>query len=65
MNEFQIRNSHLYILHILDLEQNNLASKVTRVIDHHIDSGAYADQLVEKTCHLVGSACTLLVLMVK
>jgi len=50
---------------ILDLEQNNLASKVTRVIDHHIDSGAYAEQLVEKTCHLVGSACTLLVLMVK
>ena len=28
---------------ILDPDQNDLGSKVTRVIDHHVDSGAYAD----------------------
>ena len=50
---------------VLDKDQNDLDSKVTRVIDHHHDSGAYAGQLVEKTCHLVGSACSLLVLMIK
>ena len=32
----------------LDIEQNDIASKVTRVIDHHVDSGAYADTIVEK-----------------
>ena len=33
---------------ILDMEQADLGSKVKRVIDHHVDSGAYADQIVEK-----------------
>ena len=28
---------------ILDQEQGDMGSKVTRVIDHHVDSGAYAD----------------------
>lgn len=32
----------------LDLQQNDIAGKVTRVIDHHVDSGAYADTIVEK-----------------
>jgi len=50
---------------ILDNDQNDIASKVTRVIDHHMDSGAYADQIVEKQCRLVGSACSLLALMLK
>mmetsp|Transcript_5798 Transcript_5798/g.7828 ORF Transcript_5798/g.7828 Transcript_5798/m.7828 type:complete len:135 (-) Transcript_5798:921-1325(-) len=48
---------------VLDAEQSDMGSKVTRVIDHHVDSGAYADQLVEKQCRLVGSACSLLALM--
>lgn len=42
-----------------------MGSKVTRVIDHHVDSGAYADTLVEKQCRLVGSACSLVALMMK
>merc|ERR1712051_536766 len=33
---------------VLDMEQADLGSKVKRVIDHHVDSGAYADQIVEK-----------------
>ena len=28
---------------VLDREQSDLGGKVTRVIDHHVDSGAYAD----------------------
>ena len=50
---------------ILDAEQADLGPKVRRVIDHHVDSGAYADQLVEKQCRLVGSACSLVALMLK
>jgi len=50
---------------VLDREQSDLGSKVKRVIDHHVDSGAYADQLVEKQCRLVGSACSLVALMIK
>ena len=50
---------------VLDKDQSELSGKVKRVIDHHVDSGAYADQLTEKTCHLVGSACSLLALMVR
>lgn len=42
-----------------------MGSKVTRVIDHHLDSGAYADQIVEKQCRLIGSACSLVALMLK
>lgn len=49
----------------LDKDQNDLGSKVKRVIDHHVDSKAYADQLVEKQCRLVGSACSLVALMIK
>ena len=33
---------------ILDTNQSDMGSKVKRVIDHHVDSGAYADQIVEK-----------------
>ena len=33
---------------ILDAGQSDMGSKVKRVIDHHLDSGAYADQIVEK-----------------
>ena len=50
---------------VLDREQSDLGSKVRRVIDHHVDSGAYAEQLVEKQCRLVGSACSLVALMIK
>jgi len=32
----------------LDIDQNDMGSKVTRVVDHHHDSGAYADTIVEK-----------------
>ena len=49
----------------LDVEQSDLGRKVTRVIDHHHDSGAYADQIVEKQCRLIGSACSLVALMMK
>ena len=49
----------------LDFEQRDMGSKVTRVIDHHHDSGAYADQIVEKQCRLIGSACSLVALMMK
>jgi len=44
---------------ILDVTQADLGSKVTRVIDHHVDANAYSDQLVEKVVCLVGSACSL------
>ena len=44
---------------ILDVTQADLGSKVTRVIDHHVDANAYSDQLVEKAVCLVGSACSL------
>ena len=50
---------------ILDAGQSDMGSKVKRVIDHHLDSGAYADQIVEKQCRLVGSACSLVALMMK
>lgn len=50
---------------LLDTDQSDMGSKVTRVIDHHVDSGAYAGQLVEKQCRLVGSACSLVALMYK
>ena len=50
---------------VLDKDQDDMGSKVKRVIDHHVDSGAYANQLVEKTCHLVGSACSLVALMIR
>lgn len=49
----------------LDPTQNALDSKVTRVVDHHVDSGAYAGQLKHKTCHLAGSACSFVALMWK
>ena len=42
-----------------------MGHKVKRVIDHHVDSGAYADQIVEKQCRLIGSACSLIALMIK
>jgi len=44
----------------LDIAQEDLGSKVTHVIDHHVDSGAYAGQLKSKVCHFVGSACSIL-----
>ena len=48
----------------LDVEQEEwLGKNVTRVIDHHVDSGAYADNLIEKECRFVGSACSLIALM--
>ena len=50
---------------ILDVDQADLGPKVTRVIDHHVDSGAYKDQLKEKICYLIGSACSLLALKVR
>lgn len=50
---------------VLDKDQSDMGSKVTRVIDHHVDSGAYAGQLVDKQCRLVGSACSLVALMYK
>ena len=50
---------------VLDMEQADMGSKVTRVIDHHVDSGAYAEQIVEKQCRLIGSACSLIALMIK
>ena len=31
---------------ILDKDQNDMGAKVTRVIDHHVDSGAYEGQIV-------------------
>ena len=33
---------------ILDVSQADLGTKVTRIIDHHVDANAYTDQLVEK-----------------
>ena len=50
---------------VLDADQADLGPKVKRVIDHHVDSGAYVDQIVEKQCRLVGSACSLVALMLK
>lgn len=50
---------------ILDVTQSDLAPKVTRVIDHHVDSDAYKGQLKEKICHLVGSACSLVALKIQ
>jgi len=44
---------------ILDVTQSQFSSSVTRVIDHHIDNNAYAEQLNEKICRFVGSACSL------
>lgn len=44
---------------ILDVTQADLGSKVTRIIDHHVDSNSYQNQLVEKQVCLVGSACSL------
>lgn len=49
----------------LDVAQQDLGSKVTHVIDHHVDSGAYKDQLKFKICCFVGSACSLLALEFK
>lgn len=49
---------------ILDVRQVDLSSKVTRIIDHHVDANAYEGQLVEKVCRFVGSACSLVALKV-
>jgi inorganic pyrophosphatase/exopolyphosphatase len=49
---------------ILDVRQGDLSSKVTRIIDHHVDANAYEGQLVEKVCRFVGSACSLVALKV-
>ena len=49
---------------ILDVTQSDLGSKVTRIIDHHLDAKAYTDQLVEKKCRLIGSACSLVALKI-
>lgn len=49
----------------MDVDQSYLGPKVTRVIDHHVDSGAYKDQLKEKICYLIGSACSLVALKVR
>lgn len=49
----------------LDVAQADLGPKVTHVLDHHHDSGAYAGQLKSKTCTFVGSACSLLALEYK
>lgn len=35
------------------------------VVDHHVDSGAYKDTIKEKECRFIGSACSLVALMVK
>ena len=35
---------------------------MTRIIDHHVDANAYTDQLIEKECRLIGSACSLVAL---
>ena len=50
---------------VLDVDQADLGSKVTYVIDHHVDSGAYKGQLKDKVCRLVGSACSLVALMIQ
>ena len=39
----QVEEMALIDHNVLDREQSDLASKVTHVIDHHVDSGAYAD----------------------
>ena len=53
----------------LDPEQAeilNANDKVTRIIDHHFDLLAYTDeQLKQKQVQFVGSACSLLVLLIK
>ena len=36
-----------------------MASKVRRIVDHHIDNNLYTDQLIEKQIKLIGSAATL------
>ena len=45
----------------LDISQQDLSPKVTRIIDHHFDEKEYTDQLVEKECRLIGSATSLIV----
>ena len=49
---------------ILDVNQAEVADKVTRVIDHHYDAQAYKETLVEKECCFVGSACALVALKI-
>lgn len=49
----------------LDLHQSEYGSKVTRVIDHHVESGAYEGQLVQKQVRLIGSACSLVALLLE
>ena len=38
-----------------------MGSKVTKIIDHHVDSNLYLGQLVEKQIDLIGSAATLVI----
>jgi len=38
---------------------------VSYVVDHHVDSGAYQEMLKEKECRFIGSACSLVALMVQ
>ena len=61
----QVEEVALIDHNILDVDQADLGPKVTRVIDHHVDSDAYKDQLKEKICYLIGSACSLVALKVR
>ena len=46
----------------LDQSQETLlSSKVTRIVDHHVDTGKYDGKLEEKQVELIGSATTLVV----
>ena len=45
----------------LDISQQDLSTKVTRIIDHHFDENCYTEQLIEKQCRLIGSAASLIV----
>lgn len=45
----------------LDNSQQYLESKITRIVDHHIDNNLYLEQLKEKEIKLIGSATTLVI----
>lgn len=38
-----------------------LGSKVTKIVDHHVDNNMYSGQLVDKQIELIGSATTLVI----
>eukprot|EP00347_Sterkiella_histriomuscorum_P007811 403347471 len=45
----------------LDISEDHLKSKITRIIDHHVDNKLYQDTLKEKEIQLIGSAATLVI----